>query len=68
VEGFKMEQIAATMFCVKLKNAATETFEMLKSAYGDECSSRKFVLECMTDSNKGSERENTQMNVESNVD
>jgi hypothetical protein len=28
VEGFKMEQRAATKFCVKLKKTATETFEM----------------------------------------
>jgi hypothetical protein len=24
-------------FCVKLKKTATETFEMLRSAYGEEC-------------------------------
>jgi hypothetical protein len=36
VEGFKMEQRAAIKFCVKLKKTATETFEMLKSAYGEE--------------------------------
>jgi uncharacterized metal-binding protein len=28
---------AAIRFCVKLKKTATETFEMLKSAYGEEC-------------------------------
>jgi transposase len=32
-----MEQRAANKFCVKLKKTATETFEMLKSAYGEEC-------------------------------
>jgi hypothetical protein len=31
-----MEQRAAIMFCVELKKTATETFEMLKSAYGEE--------------------------------
>jgi hypothetical protein len=45
VEGFKMEQKAATEFCVNLKKTATETFEMLKSAYGEECVSRTSVFE-----------------------
>jgi hypothetical protein len=36
VEGLKMEQTAMIKFCVKLKNKATETFEMLKSAYSEE--------------------------------
>jgi hypothetical protein len=40
-----MEQSAATMVCVKLKKTATETFEMLKSAYGEECLSRTSVFE-----------------------
>jgi transposase len=40
-----MEQRAAIKFCVKLKKAATETFEMLKSAYGEECLSRRSVFE-----------------------
>jgi hypothetical protein len=30
-----MEQRAAIKVCVKLKKTATETFEMLKSAYGE---------------------------------
>jgi hypothetical protein len=30
-----MEQRAAINFCVKLKKTATETFEMLRSAYGE---------------------------------
>jgi hypothetical protein len=37
VEGFKMEQRAAIKFCVKLKKTATETFQMLKSVYVEEC-------------------------------
>jgi hypothetical protein len=37
VEGFKIEQRAAIEFYVKLKITATETFEMVKSAYGEEC-------------------------------
>jgi hypothetical protein len=40
-----MEQRAAIRFCVKLKKTATETFEMLKSAYGEECLSRTKVSE-----------------------
>jgi hypothetical protein len=36
-----MEQRAAIKFCVKLKKTATETFEMLKSPYGEECLLRK---------------------------
>jgi hypothetical protein len=37
VEDFKMEQRAVIKFCVKLKKTAAKTFEMLKSAYGEEC-------------------------------
>jgi hypothetical protein len=32
-----MEQRAAIKFCEKIKKTATETFEMLKGAYGEEC-------------------------------
>jgi hypothetical protein len=32
-----MEQRAVIKFCVKLKQTATETFEILKSTYGEEC-------------------------------
>jgi hypothetical protein len=45
VKGFKMEQRAVVKFCVKLKKTATETFEMLRSSYGEECLSRTNVLE-----------------------
>jgi hypothetical protein len=45
IEGFKMEQRAAINFCAKLKIMATETFEMLKTAYGEECLSRTSVFE-----------------------
>jgi hypothetical protein len=45
VGGIKMEQRAAIKFCVKLKKTATETFGMLKSAYGEECLSRTNVFE-----------------------
>jgi hypothetical protein len=42
---FKMDQRAAIKFCVKLKKTATETFEMLKSEYGEEFLSRTNVFE-----------------------
>jgi hypothetical protein len=45
VEGLKMERRAAIKYCVKLKKTITETFEMLKSAYGEECLSRTSVFE-----------------------
>jgi hypothetical protein len=32
-------------FCVKLKKTVTETSEMLRSAYGEECLSRTSVFE-----------------------
>jgi hypothetical protein len=44
IEGFKMEQRAAIKFSVKLKKTAIETFEMLKSVYGEECLSRTSVF------------------------
>jgi hypothetical protein len=44
IECFKMEQRAAIKFCVKLKKTATETFEMLKSAYVEEYISRTNVF------------------------
>jgi hypothetical protein len=34
VEGFKIEQRATIKRCVKFRKTATETFEMLESAYG----------------------------------
>jgi transposase len=45
VEGFRIEQRAVIKFCVKLKKTATETLEMLISAYGEECLSRTSVSE-----------------------
>jgi transposase len=40
-----MEQTSAKRFCVKLKKRDTETFEILKSAYGEEYLSRTSVFE-----------------------
>jgi hypothetical protein len=45
IEDFRIEQRAAFKFCVKLKKTATETFEMLKSVYCEECLSRTSVFE-----------------------
>jgi hypothetical protein len=45
VEGFKMEQRIAMKFCAKLKKTHIETFQILKSAYGEECLSRTRVFE-----------------------
>jgi hypothetical protein len=36
VGAIKMKQRAMIPFCIKLKKTATKTFEMLKSAYGEE--------------------------------
>jgi hypothetical protein len=55
VEGFKMEQRAAIKFCVNLKKSATETFEMLKSAYGEEYLSRTSVFEWLIKFKEGRE-------------
>jgi hypothetical protein len=40
-----MEQRAVIKFCVKLKKTTTETFGMLKNAYGEESLSRISVSE-----------------------
>jgi hypothetical protein len=40
-----MGQRAVIKFCVKLKETTTETFEMLRSAYGEESLSRAIAFE-----------------------
>jgi hypothetical protein len=40
-----MEQRVTIKFCAKLKKIAEETFEMLKSAYGEECLSKRSVFD-----------------------
>jgi hypothetical protein len=40
-----MEERAAIKFCVKLKKTGTETWEIMKTAYGEECLSRTIVFE-----------------------
>jgi hypothetical protein len=39
-----MEQRAGIKYCVKLKKTTTETFEILKSEYTEECLSSTCVL------------------------
>jgi [histone H3]-lysine36 N-dimethyltransferase SETMAR len=40
-----LEQRHAIKFCVKLKKTATQTYEMIKEAYGDAAASRSTVFE-----------------------
>jgi disulfide oxidoreductase YuzD len=47
---------------------AIETFERLRSAYGEECSYRTNVFEYIEVSKKGSDSENAKMAGENNVD
>jgi hypothetical protein len=63
-----MEHRTAIKFCVKLKKTATETFEMLKRAYSEECSLEQACFIGVKGSKKGSESENTKITVENNVD
>jgi hypothetical protein len=42
--NLQMEQATEIKFCVKLKKTAKETFEMMKSAYGEERLSNTSVL------------------------
>jgi hypothetical protein len=63
-----MEQREAIKFCVKLKKTATETFEMLKSAYGEECLLRASVFEWHKRFKSISESENARFAGENNVD
>jgi hypothetical protein len=56
-----MEQRAVTKFCAKLKKSATETFEMLKSAYGEECLQEQVRLNGIKGSKK-SKSPNKMMN------
>jgi hypothetical protein len=51
-----MEQRTAFKFYVKLKKTATETFKILKNAYGAECLSRRSGFEWHKISKKGESR------------
>jgi hypothetical protein len=63
-----MEQRTAIEICVKLKKAATETFGMLKSAYGEECLSRTSVFKWHKRFKESSEGENAKIAAENSVD
>ena len=41
----RLEQRASIKFCVKLRKSATETFDMLQPAYGDDAMSRARCFE-----------------------
>ena len=43
-----VEQLVNVKFCVKLGKAATETYDLLKKVYGDECLSRPQVFTLIT--------------------
>ena len=40
-----VEQHVNVKFCVKLENSATQTYDLLKKVYGDECLSHTQVFE-----------------------
>jgi len=40
-----VEQRVSVKFCVKLGKSATETYDLSKKVYGDECLSRTQVFE-----------------------
>ena len=40
-----VEQRVNVKFCVKLGKSATETYDLLKRVYGDECQSRTQVFD-----------------------
>ena len=49
VLSINMEQCVNVKFCVKLENSATETYNLLKKVYGDECLSCTEVFEWFKD-------------------
>jgi hypothetical protein len=50
-----MEQHIDVKFCVKLGKSATETYNLLKEVYGDECLSRTQVFEWFKSFKEGRE-------------
>jgi len=50
-----VEQHANVKFCVKLGKSATETYDLLKKVYGDECPSRTQVFKWFKRSKEGRE-------------
>jgi hypothetical protein len=63
-----MEQRTAIKFCVKLKKTATETFAMLKNAYGEDCLSRPSVFEWHKRFERSLESENAKIAGANNVE
>ena len=47
-----LEEPYAIKFCFKLGKNATETYEMLQTAFGASCMNRASVFECIRDSRK----------------
>jgi len=43
--SLNMEQRINVKFCVKLGKSATETYDLLKKVYGDQCLSRTQIFE-----------------------
>jgi hypothetical protein len=52
-EGFERSQKAVITLFVKLNKIATETFEMLKTTYGEGCLSRTSMSDGIKGSKKG---------------
>jgi len=50
-----VEQRVNVKFCVKLGKHATETYDLLKKVYGDECLSRTHVFEWFKSFKEGRE-------------
>ena len=50
-----VEQRVNVKFCVKLGKSATETYDLLKKVYGDECLFRTQVFECFKRFKEGRE-------------
>jgi hypothetical protein len=61
-----VEQRAVIKFCIKLKKTATETFEMLKSVYGEEYPSKTSVFEWHKMFKDGRSRYKTMHNADCN--
>jgi len=54
-----VEQRVNVKFCVKLGKSATETYDLLKKVYGDECLSRTQVFEWLKGLKRDGKRSET---------
>jgi hypothetical protein len=59
IEDFKMQQRAVIKFDAKLKKITIETVDMLRTKYGEECSSRTSVFKWYKGSKTGESRYKT---------